>query len=70
MTLASSALVAQQPPSQQSQQSSAEWQRKYELGLTRRTASELYAPLEQAAGSRQQVSPDWSGEWAGAGFGS
>src|SRR5436190_20640085 len=68
VTLASSALVAQQPP--QSQQSQAEWQRKYELGLKHRTAPELYRALKQAAGSRQEALPDWSGAWTSAGFGS
>ena len=70
VALASSALVAQQPPPPQSQQAPTEWQRKYELGLKHRTASELYKALKQAAGSRQPSLPDWSGEWTSAGFGS
>jgi hypothetical protein len=64
VTLASSALVAQ------SQQPQAEWQRKYELGLKHRTASELYMALKHAAASGRQALPDWSGVWTSAGFGS
>lgn len=75
VTCASSMLFAQQAPAPPlSPQAQAEWQRKHELGLTHRTASDLYLSLKAAA-SREQPSarpsaPDWSGLWASANSGS
>ncbi|MGH9254120.1 MAG: hypothetical protein ACRD3C_06075 [Vicinamibacterales bacterium] len=71
VAIAAVALTAQQRP----EQSSAEWQRKYALGLEHRTASGLYQALKTAARDGKQSPPfgelpDWSGLWAAAGGGS
>jgi hypothetical protein len=59
----------------QGQQSQAEWQRMYEMGLKHRTAGDLYQMLTQAARGGQvsppfSQLPDWSGLWTAAGGGS
>jgi len=69
VAIASAAVAAQDRPSQ----SPADWQRKHELGLTHRTAGDLYLALKNAAGGGRQNPPfsqlpDWSGLWtAGSG---
>ena len=73
VAIASPTLVAQAPP-QAPQQSQAEWQRKYELGLEHHTAWDLYLALKEAARAGQTPPaaaqlPDWSGLWASAGGG-
>lgn len=55
-------------------QSRDDWQRKHALGLTHRTASDLYLALKDAArGGRQNPPfsqlPDWTGLWTAAGGG-
>jgi hypothetical protein len=64
-------LLAQGPPAAP-QQSAADWQRKYELGLKHRTAWDLYLALKQAARGGQPPArmPDWSGIWTNGGGGS
>lgn len=71
VAVASPAVIAQG----QAQQSQAEWQRQYEMGLEHRTAWDLYQTLKQTAGGGQvsppfSQLPDWSGLWTSAGGGS
>jgi hypothetical protein len=59
---------------QEQRQSPAEWRRMYEMGLTHRTAWDLYSALKAAAGGGKQSPsfaqlPDWSGLWTAAGGG-
>ena len=53
-------------------QTQAQWQRMFELGLKHRTASDLYTALKSDAHGGQQSPPfaqlpDWSGLWLASG---
>ncbi len=57
------------------QQSAADWQKHYQMGLAHKTAGDLYASLKKAAGGGRVSPPyaqlpDWSGLWTAAGGGS
>lgn len=62
--------VSAQQPQAPLAQSSADWQRKYDMGLEYRTAWDLYMALKAEAGRRAQPAPatlpDWSGIWTNA----
>ena len=57
------------------QQSAADWQKRYQMGLAHKTAGGLYASLKKAAGGGRVSPPyaqlpDWSGLWTSGGGGS
>jgi len=71
VAVASPSVFAQGP----GQQSQAEWQRLYEMGLKHRTGWNLYQTLKQAARGGQvsppfSQLPDWAGLWTAGGGGS
>lgn len=71
LTLAPPAAFAQE----QAQPSPAEWQRMHQMGLSHKTAWDLYQSLKQAARGGQVSPPfaqlpDWTGLWTSGGGGS
>ena len=60
---------------ERAQQSPADWQRLYQMGLANKTAWDLFQSLKKAAGGGQVSPPfaqlpDWSGLWTAGGGGS
>ena len=74
LVAAASAAAAAQQAQQQPRQSPADWARMHQMGLTHKSASDLYATLKKTAGGGKvnppyAQLPDWSGLWTTAGGG-